>query len=306
MDKYDLLYQKYKKHMSKLLPDYIESEKKFESRFATVLEEMNLIALNDSCLREGFLHYKLWTDEFTHCHIPVFGYYAENEKTMLRLFQKLAETIVRDGMYDFSVNIYSDDVECLTAFHMMQFGNMSEHCVKILEDKNLPPDSFKIKILDKQEIEKNWNEIWKATENIITHLKRSPVFYPGTEFTEDVYHNYFMSDTLELIVAFENDRFAGIIEWNTENCNLIGNEKCSANVGEVFVYPEYRGTGLSEKLLRFAESRAMAEGYKYMWVEHGTANPNARGFWNKYFTTCHYELVRRIGQSGCICKTSHY
>lgn len=40
----------------------------------------------------------------------------------------------------------------------------------------------------------------------------------------------------------------------------------------------------------------MAAGYKYMWVEHGTANPNARGFWNKYFTTCHYELVRRVEQ----------
>lgn len=22
-----------------------------------------------------------------------------------------------------------------------------------------------------------------------------------------------------------------------------------------------------------------------VWVEHGTANPNARGFWNKYFTS---------------------
>lgn len=43
---------------------------------------------------------------------------------------------------------------------------------------------------------------------------------------------------------------------------------------------EYRGTGLSETLLRFAEKRALEEGYKNMWVEHGTANPNARGFWN--------------------------
>ncbi len=220
IDKYDLLYKKYKKHINKLIPDCIASKNEFELRFATRLEEMNVIALNDSCLREGFLHYSLWKDEVTHCHIPVFGYYAENEKTMVKLFQKLAETIVMDGVYDFSVNIYSDDIECLTAFHMMQFGNMSEH---------------------------------------------------------------------------RNEKLAGIIEWNTENCILVGNEKSSVNVGEVFVYPEFRGTGLSEKLLRFAESRAMAAGYKYMWVEHETANPNARGFWNKYFDTCQYELVRRIG-----------
>ncbi len=29
---------------------------------------------------------------------------------------------------------------------------------------------------------------------------------------------------------------------------------------------------------------------------HGTANPNARGFWNKYFMTYQYEFVRTISR----------
>ena len=39
---------------------------------------------------------EVWTDEVTHCFVPVYGYYAENEKTMVRLFQKLADTVVRN------------------------------------------------------------------------------------------------------------------------------------------------------------------------------------------------------------------
>ena len=31
-----------------------------------------------------------------------------------------------------------------------------------------------------------------------------------------------------------------------------------------------------------------------LWVENGTANPNARGFWNKYFTTYGYTMIRDI------------
>lgn len=86
----------------------------------------------------------------------------------------------------------------------------------------------------------------------------------------------------------------GIIEWNHEENDFLEGKLNSVNVGEIYVYPEYRGTGLSETILRFAEKRALEEGYNYMWVEHGTANPNARGFWNKYFMPYQYELVRMI------------
>lgn len=57
---------------------------------------------------------------------------------------------------------------------------------------------------------------------------------------------------------------------------------------------DYRGAGLARELLQYAQARAKHEGAEYMWVEHGTANPNARGFWNKYFSTYEYELVRTI------------
>ena len=138
---------------------------------------MQLIELNTSNADEGFLYYFLWTDEVTHCCVPVYGYYAESKKKMVRLFQKLAESVVNDGIYNFSIILYSSDVVCQTALHMMQFGNMAEKCIKQLENANASNDPYEIRVLEKKEIEKNWKEIWKATENIVEHLRHSPIFY---------------------------------------------------------------------------------------------------------------------------------
>lgn len=295
MDRYDCLYEKYRSQMSTVISDGLAAREEFQARFASKLEGMHLIELNSSNAGEGFLYYVQWTDEVTHCYVPVYGYFAESEKTMVKLFQKLADTVVNGGVCDFSIHLYSGDTACISAFHMMQFGNMSEKCVKLLESKDITGGMLDIRVLEKEEIERHWKVIWDATENIVKHLRCSPVFYPGNEFTEEVYHDYYTSDSLELIAAYDNGKLAGIIEWNAEDCEMVGKEGQSANVGEAFVYPAYRGTGLAEKLLGFAELRAVSEGYRYMWVEHGTANPNARGFWNKYFTTYQYELVRRIG-----------
>ena len=51
---------------------------------------------------------------------------------------------------------------------------------------------------------------------------------------------------------------------------------------------------LFKDLLQFVIEHEKQKDARYLWVGHGTANPNARGFWNKYFKTYQYELVRTI------------
>ena len=148
-------------------------------------------------------------------------------------------------------------------------------------------------VLTKSDILNNWNRIWEHTEEIIKHLQNSPVFYPGNEFTEELYRDFYMSEETEVIVAYDKAEIIGMIEWNKEANMLMCGEN-SVNVGEIYVMPQYRGTKLSEQLLNMAIKRAKQAGYVYMWVEHGTANPNARGFWNKYFETYQYELTRVV------------
>lgn len=281
--------------MKTIAGDSLMRKEDFNEMISSELQEMCLIATDEECYEKGFIYYRVWTDEDAHCFIPVYGYYAENEKTTVRLFQMLAETVVKDKPCDFSVHLYRDDPECINAFHMMQFGTMSEKSLTRLEKADTDTKhSANIAVLSKEEISEKWSEIWQATEQLIEHLRKSPVFYPGKEFTESVYKEFFSDESVELIAAEDNGRLVGIIEWNHENNELLDPDLKSVNVGEAFVCPEYRGTGLALQLLTAAKERAYLAGARYMWVEHGTANPNARGFWNKYFTTYEYELVRRI------------
>ena len=291
----DLLYKKYLSNMKPIIPDSFMRKEDFTAMISSGLSGMHMVMLNDTCPEEGFLYCNILTDEVVHCTVPVYGYYAENEKTMVRLFQKLAESVVRDMPCDFSVHLYRDDCECINAFHMMQFGTMSEKCLTKLEKADCDAKcSANISVLSKKEITEKWGEIWQATDQLIEHLRKSPVFYPGKEFTESVYRDFFYDENVELIAAADHGRIIGIIEWNYEENELLDPGTKSVNVGEAFVYPEYRGTGLAFRLLSAAKQRAYLAGARYMWVEHGTANPNARGFWNKYFTTYQYELVRQI------------
>lgn len=294
MNYFRLLYEKYVEMMSKYTQDEMMDECSFAKWAEESMDGMHLVEVQ----RKGepaFLYYGRWQeDDVKHFIVLPFGYYAKSEKMMARLFQKFAEEVVDAGTHEFSINVYADDEECLRALHMMQFGNMSEKGILKLEDSYKPIDNMEIRVISKDEIKDNWAEIWKATKNIVDHLKTSPIFYPGEEFTEEVYSEYFLGDDLELIGAFDGGKLAGIIEWNEEANEFLEGKESSVNVGEAYVYPEYRGTGLAEGLLKYAEKRALEAGYSYMWVEHGTANPNARGFWNKYFKTYQYELIRNI------------
>ena len=156
-------------------------------------------------------------------------------------------------------------------------------------------DTYTIKTLEKDEIEKRWDEIWTLTDAIIKHLKQAPVFYPGYEFTEKVYKEFFMDLETNLHIAFsKDDKIIGMIESNSESDVFAFHSTKSVNVGEIYVMPKYRGSSLSKDLLQFVIEHEKQKDARYLWVGHGTANPNARGFWNKYFKTYQYELVRTI------------
>lgn len=156
-------------------------------------------------------------------------------------------------------------------------------------------DNYTFKTLNKREIEEHWQAIWKMTEGIIAQLKASPVFYPCTEFTEDVYKEFYLDCNTSVHVALDaNNNFVGMIESNRDQDLFIFPEKQSVNVGEAYVIPELRRSGLASELLHYTEAYEAINGAEFSWVEHGTANPNARSFWSKYFDTWQYEMVRKI------------
>lgn len=256
-----------------------------------------VVYLQKGCCK-GYLLYQLWEeDNILHCNIPIWGYGAEGEdrtKIVSLLFQELAGQLVNGKVVSFSVHIYAQDLEIQRLFSYMEFGIQAETGVRLLQKNDINKE-YCIRKIEVSEIGKRWSEIWALLSKLIMHLKESPIFYPGNEFTEDVYKEFFEDEDTNVFIAEENGRIIGVIETNPERNEFIFRKEESANVGEAFVLPEYRGTKLAESLLFYAENELLMKQCSYEWVEHGTANPNARGFWNKYFSTYEYEFVRCIG-----------
>ena len=290
MNKTALLYRKYREQL-RHMPDVVPmSEMQFSVFAQEHLKDLSCVETDG-----GFLYYDLalYGDRL-HCTVPVYGYSADREQTAVRLFTLLAQRIAQQGACDYQVHLYSEDAEVIRAFHMMQFFTMAEKCVTSIRELCAEPDrGIVIRPVPKDELNRRWKEVWQAVHQIVLHLQASPVFYPGKEFTEEVYRGFFQSEETEVLAAFDGDSIVGIIEWNREPNLLMGGEN-SVNVGEIYVYPEYRDKNLSKALLCAAQQQAKAAGYGVMWVEHGTANPNARGFWNKYFQPYEYQLIRTI------------
>ena len=269
----------------------------FKEKICDKLSDMNSIAIDNGVDEQGVLYYSLWSnDGIQTCNVPVYGYYASSEKTLSKLFCKLSDTVISNGDTKFQINLYAHDYEALALFSMMQFGYIYEQ--GRLEITDYPyqfNDTYTIRTLEKDEIERRWDEIWTLTDAIIKHLKQAPVFYPGHEFTEQVYKEFFMDSETNLHIALsKDDEIIGMIESNSESDVFAFHSTKSVNVGEIYVMPKYRGSSLSKDLLQFVIEHEKQKDARYLWVGHGTANPNARGFWNKYFKTYQYELVRTI------------
>lgn len=257
------------------------------------------------CIVQGkVVGYMIFTkglnDGICRCMVPVWGYGAvgnDRVKIMSKMFQKVADILCNDQKVHFEITVYAHDEEIIRLFTFLQFGIQCEEEIRNTEDAILVKLDVSIRELSKEEIRNHWSDIWSLVFRLIEHLRQSPVFYPGTEFTEELYKEYFMEHATQVYIAEDGNHIIGLLDANRDGNNFITDDELCYNVGDIFVIEEYRGNGIARELLRFVNYTLREKGIEQLWVEHGTANPNARGFWNKYFSTFSYTLVRDIDYS---------
>lgn len=237
------------------------------------------------------------TDRVT---IPVWGYGIEHSnrtKVMSFLFQYLAEKVMSiNTNVQFVVKIYAHDYDILSFFTSCQFGILCTDTVKNTSDDIYSDSKVICRELSKKEILNRKAELLRLYRLLVKHLQESPVFYPGKEFTEDVYLNYILGGTTRMFAAFDGDTIIGIIDASIDYGCFLLNSNDIFNVGDIYLEKAYRGKKIAELLLRYVNNTLREDGVKKIWVEHGTANPNARGFWDKYLKNYTYTLVRDISK----------
>lgn len=292
-----MAFEGHRKEMSILKVASERSAADYKAFMKDKVSGMNgLVYLEDSKFNGYMLYYEWEEEDGVHCRIPEWGLGAEGEnrdKVIGYLFQALAEEKVKEKTIHFSVELYAHDTEMQRLFSYMEFGTQAETGVCALENFECLAGTA-VRIISKEELEKRWSEVWGLVEQLVNHLKKSPVFYFGEEFTEEVYKEFFMDEATSVYIAEQNGEIVGLIQTNEDTLEPMFSENEAANTADVFVLPEYRGTDIAKELLFYAIQDLKKNHYSYAWVEHGTANPNARYFWNKYFTTYKYEMVRTV------------
>lgn len=224
--------------------------------------------------------------------IPVYGCWYRSIRDLSELFGQLLREVVQSTTV-VSFFGYAHDAALYRYLTLTQFGVGMEYCVRRIAAA--PSSGFSVRALSKAEIAAHWSELWALVSRIIAHLKDSPVFYFGDEFTEAAYRAFFLDDDTTVYAAQDvQGRFIGLIESNGEAEPLLLSRQPAHNVGEVIVLPEYRGSGLAQALLACCEGDLLRRGVIYDWVNHGTANPNAMGFWDQYFQPYCFEFERTI------------
>ena len=103
----------------------------FEKQAKEILEHCESIDFNVPGEGEGVLYYFLREEEGTQiCTVPVIGYCASNGKVLSKMFQALADKVLKNGKTVFQIHLYAHDYEAQRLFSMLQFGFMSEYGVR--------------------------------------------------------------------------------------------------------------------------------------------------------------------------------
>ena len=231
---------------------------------------------------------------------PLWGYGIRHNKRgeiIGKLFQDTATELCENFAQYLSIYVYAHDTEVLwtyimSSFHMDMTG--------VVRDVSSPieaqiSEKYSFREVGKKELINHKHEIIELYRGLINHLRASPIFYHCRNFlpVENRFDD-FLKDNMRIFAVFDGKRLVGMIDSEPVDYGFAIDDAEALSMGDVFMGPAYRGRGLAAALLKFANDELKRSGVRRLFVTHGTINPTARGFWDKYFTNFSYSMSRLI------------
>jgi len=109
-----------------------------------------------------------------------------------------------------------------------------------------------------------------ATDLTTAALADLSVRYGGEGDTTPVLPGEFDPPAGGFLVAYLSDAPAGCVGWRT-----YAADSAIAELKRLYVLPAYRGLGVAKALLTAVEGAARSAGREHIWLETGTAQPEA-------------------------------
>jgi len=229
----------------------------------------------------------------TFSPIHAHGVTGENrDRVYSKLYQAAAEKWVKEGIISHAIALYAHDKATMNSFFYNGFGLRCIDAICMLEEiVVIENSSLNYVELPKEE----WGILLELHNLLIAHLGCSPTFMSYPSINEEEFFKRTGEDTRFFAVKDENCCIA-FIKIGAEGENFACNDSSMMNICGAYCLPEYRGTGVYHNLLAYLISVLKSEGYQRLGVDFESINPNACGFWFKYFTEYTNSVVRRIDE----------
>jgi GNAT superfamily N-acetyltransferase len=231
---------------------------------------------------------------------PLCGYgirHNKRGKVIEKLLQYVTSELCENFAQRLSVSVYAHDTEVLWTYLMSGFflemtGIVRDVFSPIMTEMQ---GKYSFKELGKKELINHKFEIIELYRGLINHLRVSPIFYHGRNFLPvEKRFDDFLKDDMRIFAVFDGNRLIGMIDSGPVDEGFAKDNIEALNMSDVFIEPAYRGNGIAAALLKYANEELKSSGTRRLFVTHGTINPAANGFWDKYFANYYYSMTRLI------------
>lgn len=214
------------------------------------------------------------------------------DRLFTAMLTALGEIPALAGVDAMAVSIFAHRTDLKESIVLNGFGARCADAVQHIDTFPQPRVDFPFDI---QEV--HWRDavsILEVKRALAAHLHGSPVFMEYFDFTPEFVARKSEERKSVHLVARDGDRIIGYIEATFEGENYLTVHPLMRNICGAGVLPEYRGQGIMRELVARLADRYRAEGITTLGVDYETMNPNARGFWERYFVAYTRSFERRF------------
>lgn len=228
-----------------------------------------------------------------HAH-GVIG--EQRDRIYSRLYEAAAKKWVRDGIASHGIAIYAHDKAAIQSFFYNGFGVRCIDAIRSLEEIPVIVSGIQERSLEYVEVPRDdWGMLTKLHDELVAHLGSSPMFMKYSFQNDEMFYRNASEDTRYFGVKVNGDYIA-YVKIDKEGETFASCDNSMRNICGAYCFPEYRGQGIYRNLIAYLVSTLKKEGYQRLGVDCESFNPNARGFWLKYFTAYTNSVVRRVDE----------
>jgi ribosomal protein S18 acetylase RimI-like enzyme len=228
---------------------------------------------------------------------PLFAnaYGGENrDKIASLLFQYVSEEMIKEEILSYAICLYSHDVQVMKSLTMNGFGI---RCGDGIRNVN---KSLNIEINTEYSYEEiHYNKagcLLSLSNSLVRHMKKSPTYFLNEELSEGEFAKQCYSRQSRFFIAKNKSEIVGYLEVTSDGETFITEEPDYLHICGAYLKENYRGKNIIQSLLSFVIEALKKDGIKRLGVDFETINPTAFRFWEKYFDSYTYSLVRRIDE----------